>query len=321
MMNLAEIFKITFQVLIAVFGVIGNVLVILVIRRLGKKKQQADLYVQNLAIADLGVLLLTFPMNTLGEKVPFNWPLGEFTCRLLKPVPEIFYGASVWFIALIAIERYRKLVKVKTQVMSRHKTLLRRATTAGVCTWVASFLIYCLPLYFVFKYGELPNGGKWCGPVWPSWDRQFIITRVYIVSQTLFSYILPLIVISITYLAVSRTLRRSSSFIHVMNQDYRGGTENKKLIIKSVRLKQNERAKKILTSLVIVFAITMLPVNSLRLTIAFWPAIHLQDYYENLLFIVGVFVILNSSTNPLIYSVVSKVFRRRIKDLCLRRKS
>ena len=319
-MNLAEVFKLTFQVLIVAFGVIGNVLVILVISKLRKKKQPADFYVQSLAIADLGVLLFKFPFATIGEKAPLNWPLGEFACRFLKPVPEIFFGASVWFIALIAVERYRKLVTVRTQVLCRHKTLLRRAAIIGACVWVLSFLVNCLPLYFVLEYREHQNGSKWCGPVWPEWDRDLIMARVNFGLLTMFSYILPLIVISFTYLAISRTIKRSSTFIHTMNEDY-GRKESKDLVVKSIRLKQNKRAKKILTPLVLVFAVTMLPANSLRLTVAFWPAIHKQGFYENLLFVVTVFASLNSSTNPVIYSVVSKDFRKRIKNLCLWRKS
>ena len=99
--------------LIALFGVIGNVLVVIFINRLGKKKQPSDFYVQNLAIADLKILTFTFSLGVLKENAPFSWPFGEFVCRYLYAVPEIFYGASVWFIAVIAIERYSKVVTVK----------------------------------------------------------------------------------------------------------------------------------------------------------------------------------------------------------------
>ena len=69
-MRHAEIWQLTFQLVIALCGVIGNILVAIVIRRLGKKKKPADLYVQNLAIADLGTLLLTFPLVVIREKAP-----------------------------------------------------------------------------------------------------------------------------------------------------------------------------------------------------------------------------------------------------------
>ena len=324
-MPLAEIFKLTFEALIALFGVIGNVLVVIIIGSLGKKKQPGDFYLQNLAIADLGTLLFTFPFAVIKEKAPFNWPLGEFTCRYLYPIPEIFYGATVWYIAVIAIGRYRNIVKVKTNGKSKNKTLLKRAKCVAVCLWVISFLIFCFPLYFVVEYKELSNGRTMCGPVWSrSWDRQWVLGRVYMGGiLTFFSYILPLTVITFTYLRISRVINRSSLFIRAMRQGEQSTTEDRKRLslpnIKSVRLKQNKRAKKILTPLVLVFAITMLPLNIFRLIIVSWPAIATQKYYGNLLYAVSVFVILNSSVNPIIYSVVSRDFRKGINNLFRRR--
>lgn len=63
-MPLVESLKLGLEVLIALFGVVGNVLVTAVICRMGKKKKPVDLYLLNLAIAGLGFLLLTFPLES-----------------------------------------------------------------------------------------------------------------------------------------------------------------------------------------------------------------------------------------------------------------
>ena len=81
----------------------------------------------------------------------------------------------------------------------------------------------------------------------------------------------------------------------------------------SLRVAQNKRAKAILTPVVVVFSVFMLPLAMFRLCIVFWPPIIEQTFYENLLFVVSVGVIINSSANPLIYSVVKKDFRRELK--------
>jgi len=88
--------------------------------------------------------------------------------------------------------------------------------------------------------------------------------------------------------------------------------------VKSARLKHNKRAKRILTPLVVVFAVTMLPLSILRVTIVFWPEIIGKEYYSNLIYTVFVFAIVNSSANPVIYSVVSRDFREGIKNLSCR---
>ena len=318
----AEILKLSFQVLIGLFGVIGNVLVVIVISKLGRKRRPADFFIQNLAIADLGTLLFAFPVSIIRLKAQSKWPFGEFGCLYLYPVPEIFYGVSVWCIAVIAVERYRRIMlTVKTPGQNKNRMLLKRAKTVAACVWVTSFLIFCLPMYFVVDYKELSNGGEWCGLNWVSPT----LMKGYVVLLTLFSYILPLIVISFSYLAISRTINRSSLFIKAMKRGQQCIVENTQSSIltgvKSVRLEHNKRAKKILTPVVLVFAATMLPLSIYRLTVVFWPAFIdrvPKEFYENTMYVIGVFVALNSSANPIIYSVVSKDFRRHIKTLCHR---
>ena len=313
--SLVDELKLGFQVLIALFGVVGNALVLIVLRKLKRKKSITDFYIQNLAIADLGILLLSFPLVAIRERAPFGWPFGGFVCRFLYPIPDMFQGASVWCIAAIAIERHRKISTARRYHQSPRlgKTLLKRNVIVSSCLWFASFLIFSFPLYFVVEYLELPTGGRWCGPVWPAWDHEWVLARSYIALLTIFSYIVPLTVISWTYLAISSTIRRSNAFLRG-----NGKADDKDLCSLrniNVRLRRNKRATKILTPIVVVFAITMLPFIILNITVVAWTEIAKQNYYENLLYVVAVFVMLNSSANPVIYSIASKDFRRRIKKL------
>ena len=311
-MTFDETFILSLQIFIALFGVIGNILVITVITKMGKKKQEGDLYLLNLAIADLGTLLLTFPSMVVRE-LHWKWPFGEFICLYVHPVPEIFYGASVWCIAVVAIDRYRKIVTSKTLSPINSAVTLRTAKIVAACLWMASFLVFCLPLYFVMKYHEEPDGKlAWCNPM-----MSFTFSGVYMGVLNFFSYILPLTVITFTYIVISRVINRSSAFIKLMKKEGYPDDEQRLSKIKSVRLRQNERAKKILTPLVLTFAFTMLPLNIFRLVLAWKPAL-VEQHVKLILNVVTVFVLINSSANPVIYSVVSKEFRKLLANLCLR---
>lgn len=314
--SLVDELKLGFQVIIALFGIVGNALVLIVLRKLRTKISTTDFYIQNLAIADLGILLLSFPLVAVRERAPLDWPFGGFVCRFLYPIPDVFHGASVWCIAAIASERYRKISAPRRHHQnSLGKTLLKRNVISS-CLWLASFLIFSFPLYFVVEYRELPGGGRSCGPVWPEWDRELVLARTYIAVLAIFSYIVPLIIISWTYLVISRTIHRSNALFKALKRG-NGAAEDsdRSLTIKNIRLRQNKRATKILTPIVVVFAITMLPLSILRITVVAWTTIAIQNYYNNLLYVVAVFVMLNSSANPVIYSVASTDFRRRIKKL------
>ena len=163
-----------------------------------RRTEPTDFYVQDLAIADLGILTFTFSLGVIKEKAPLNWPFEEFPCRYLYAVAEIFYGASVWFIAITTIERYSKVVTAAVIVkngQNKIKTSLQRARAVVVFLWAMSFLILCLPIYFVVGHKEVSNGGKMCGPFWPQWALGLYLGGVL----NFFPYILPLAVISFAY--------------------------------------------------------------------------------------------------------------------------
>jgi len=95
---------------LATLGVLGNVWVIV---QLCKQRSPLTCFICNLAVADLGILTLSFPIAIIKEQMPTNWPLGLFGCHYLYPMTEVFHGASVWSIAAIAAERYRGIRQIR----------------------------------------------------------------------------------------------------------------------------------------------------------------------------------------------------------------
>ena len=325
-----DVWKIVVEASLAFVGVIGNALVITIIKRIGKKVGPFGVYIVNLAIADVGTLVVTFPLAVVKLRLPMNWPFGEFVCRYVSPVAEIFYGASVWCIAVIAMERYQKMTKLK-QLTKQHTKdpLLTRARVLSSLVWFGSFLVFSVPLYFVIQYREL-KGGTWCGPLWSAWGPQsLLLPRLYICLLTAFSFIIPLSVIAWTYIAIAQRLSRSNAFIRDMQSQTGLTTVHPKhgprqMRYKSkaerFRLNQNRRAMKLLTPITITFAISMLPLNVFRLAVVFWPDIAAKEYYRDLFFVISIFVILNSSVNPIIYSMFRLDFRQALRQLCTGRR-
>ena len=310
-MTLTKVLRLTLEALISLFGVVGNILVVIVISHLGKKKRPGDYYLQNLAIADLGTLIMTSPLLIIRLEMPLNWPFGEIACLYFYPVAEIFYGSSVWCIAVIAIERYRKMSSI--EIYGRNRTPIQIAKRIAAVVWVISFLTLCFPLYFVVDYQALSNRGQFCGPI--RWTH--FLETVYIICLILLTYVIPLAIISFAYIEISRVLRQSINMTRPMKQAHhlaKSQSDKRDYLVNlsGVRLRQNIRAKKILSPLVVIFAVTMLPLNVFRLTMVFWPEFSEQIYFAHLLHAVVVSTIINSAANPVIYSVVSRNFGKRM---------
>ena len=108
----AETFRLTIQVVLAFTRLVGNVLVCLVITLQPKMKTVVNCLIRNLAIADICILVFSFPVGVIREQAKYRWPLGEFACRGVHPMVDMFYGVSVWSIVIIAIDRYKAIVWV-----------------------------------------------------------------------------------------------------------------------------------------------------------------------------------------------------------------
>lgn len=144
--------------------------------------------------------------------------------------------------------------------------------------------------------------------------------QIYLISVAIFWYVLPLVIIGGTFCSISRKLRASSKFNKSIREEY-NDSEELQSTRKRLRERQNSKAKKLLTPVVVVFAVTMLPYNVFRFVVLYWNEIaeykFLWVYYN----VCVTFVIANSSANFFIYSLVSDEFRQSFKRLFCRNSS
>lgn len=310
----AEILRLSFQVLLALIGVVGNVIVCLVITFQPQMHTVVNYFIRNLAIADLGILLMPFPFAVIKEQDPYHWPLGEHVCRYVFPLSDIFFGASVWSIALIAVDRYKAIVR--GALPKRGSAVFKSARWMVAGVWMLSFLFISLPLYFVMDYRPAYDIIE-CAPIWPNFEAGDEMRQIYVVGITTLCYVLPLGIIIGTFYCISRKLHASSEFNKAIREEY--GKIDEQSTRKRIRERQNSKARKILAPVVVVFAVTMLPLNVFRLAVLYWKEFtdhkYLWVFYNICVFL----VITNSSANFFIYSVASEEFRQSFKRFLLRR--
>jgi len=309
--------RLTIEVTLAFMGLVGNTVVSFVISRQHKFRSGLKLFIRNLAFADIGILAISFPIAVVKEQLPFYWPFGRVICLYFYPLAEVFHGVSVWSITAIAIERYRKITTIKG---ARNSTYIstKSLNWGLLAIWLISFLVVSLPLLFVMDFMEHNTETSteiFCVVAW-----SHTIHSIYIISLAIFWYLLPLVIIVFTYVKISREIQQSNEFHKTSirrrsRQRNLEDSRNTRLTMEAKRMRQNSKAKKILTPIVLVFTISMLPLNALRVMLLFWEELVFEKHFLLIYNVCVIGVVINSAADPLIYSIVSKDFRSELKEI------
>ena len=314
----ATVFQISLWSTIVLLGVIGNVLVCIAILRRPKMKTSMNYYLLSLAIADLGVLLIIYPMIVLRYLFPFRWLLGKHACYYLYPTVEIFFGASVWSITAIAIERYRNIVGAKRYHI-KHRSRVRTFVVIGM-VWLASFLVSSVPLYPFMAYHSTL---EICYLEWPDVSGTNAVFLSYSIALVVVWYALPLVIIAFTYVKIKKRVRESVAFRNSMSENDDGAqavlqTSSNKERSQKIIWRQNKKATRILTPLVILFAVTMFPLSALRVLLIIMPEFWTKPYYNLIMGQLIMFIMINSAANPLVYCITSKEFKDAFGEILKR---
>jgi len=156
---------------------------------------------------------------------------------------------------------------------------------------------------------------------WPDISGTNAVFLSYLIVHIAVWYALPLVVIAFTYIRIKKRVLKSVTFQTSMSYNDAGdqtalpqASANKEIWDKRT-LQQSKKTTRILTPLVILFAVTMFPLNALRVLLLIIPTFSTKSYYNLILGQVTVFVLINSSTNPLVYYITSQQFKDAFKKI------
>ena len=298
----------TVEVGIACAGLMANLLVIATILSCKKLRSVNYQLILNLSFSDLGMVLFTFPF-AVNMQEGGSWP--KLVCLGFLPISDIFQGVSFWTITVIAISRYRIL---NGDFRIRKNT--KRTTCLIACIWLVSFAVVTVPLIMIMKHIETPTGGI-CNVEFPEiegYEKDFLKKIYTLVIRVALNYILPLFIITATYVMISiRITKANHQLVCMMNEQRLTERSILGIRIRSA-LKRNYHAKKLLTPLVLVFAVTVLPFNLLRVLQFF--ELNISYYQAKMVWIVClVFLISHCAINPVIYCIVNPDFYQEMKQL------
>jgi len=308
------IFELSVFIIIGLVGVFGNIIVCTTIIRRPQVLSAMSQYLLSLAFADLGILLFILPQGVLKVYYPFEWVLGKAFCLYIAPFSELFFTASIWSITTIAVERYANIAWKMMRIGGKRS--LKRSRSIIIAIWVISFVTTSLPGYI---YQDYDSDLRRCHGKLSNTFRRGMVT-----FSAILQYFLPLSIITFCYQRIGkRVSERSKLFQHETDNKSHVCRDSSSMMNTKAILQQTRRTQRILKPLVILFALTMLPLNVFNLVTAYWDKLFYQDYALLIISAVLVSTSTNSAADPLVYCIVSKEFRKEIKSMlpcCFRRR-
>ncbi|KAA8589111.1 melanin concentrating hormone receptor 2b [Etheostoma spectabile] len=167
-------------------GVVANGLVIYAVKAC-KKKMVSDIYVLNLAIADM-LFLLVMPFNIHQLVRDRQWVFGNFMCKAVVVVDVSNQFTTVGIVTVLCIDRYIAIVHPTSEKRTIQWTII-----INLLVWLGSFLL-TVPVMLYAKvvrrqhlevcmmYLDGPEDMYW-----------------YTLYQSILGFIIPLIIISTFY--------------------------------------------------------------------------------------------------------------------------
>uniref|UniRef100_A0A8C4M585 C-X-C chemokine receptor type 2 n=1 Tax=Equus asinus asinus TaxID=83772 RepID=A0A8C4M585_EQUAS len=266
--------------LVFLLSLLGNSLVMLVVLYTRVSRSVTDVYLLNLAIADL-LFALTLPIWAASKAK--GWTFGTVLCKLVSLLKEVNFYSGILLLACISVDRYLAIVHAtRTLTQKRHWV---KFICLGI--WILSFIL-ALPVFLFRKAITSPYSGPVCyedmGANTTKWR---MVMRV--LPQT-FGFLVPLLVMLFCYGLTLRTLFQA-------------------------HMGQKHRAMRVIFAVVLVFLLCWLPYNLvlvsdtlMRLQVIQETCVRRNDINRALdaTEILGFF---HSCLNPLIYAFIGQKFR------------
>ncbi|KAM8991740.1 galanin receptor type 2 [Ara ararauna] len=276
--------------LIFLIGTVGNCLVLAVLLRNGQVKNTTNLFILNLGVADLCFILFCVPFQATIYTLE-GWVFGPFMCKAVHFFIFLTMYASSFTLATVSLDRY---LAIRYPLHSRELRTPRNALTAICFIWGLSF-IFSGPYLSYYEEFQLANLTV-CHPIWEISQR-----KVMDVCTFIFSYILPVLILSLTYVRTIHYLWRSVDPLQDM-------AEAKKAKRKVTRM---------IIIVAVLFCLCWLPHHLLILCVWFgyFPLNHATYVLRILSHLISY---ANSCVNPIVYALVSKHFRKGFKKIFIR---
>ncbi|XP_048764640.2 prolactin-releasing peptide receptor-like [Ostrea edulis] len=282
--------------LTTLLSITGNIFVVLVFVKGRHSRTDLRPFLINLAVADLVMAFFCMPF-TFADTILGHWVFYKPLCTLVLFVQLFAVAASVLTNMAIGIDRFLAVI-----FPLRSRVTYSRSKYVIAVIWFCALSLASVQFFVgrAQQYGDIYK----CEEVWPSQESR----KIYTVCLFLCTYIIPLLILSITYSIVGILLWK------------RTAPGNKDQTRDLHRLRSKIKIVKMLVIVVAVFGVCWLPLHVFALLVDFYEDfLRFESEHEHMVVLIMFLCVhwlamSNSFANPIIYGFTNDNFR---KDLAL----
>lgn len=289
----ANIFYIVLELLIAVFSVLGNVLVCWAVGLNSNLQTITNFFVVSLAVADIAVGVLAIPFAIV---ISTGFCSNFYGCLFIACFVLVLTQSSIFSLLAIAIDRY-----IAIKIPLRYNSLVTGQRARGIIAicWVLSIIIGLTPMMGWHRPDTTETSAASCPPGYMKCLFESVVNMSYMVYFNFFGCVLvPLLLMLAIYLCIFMAARHQLKLIELKVVH---GEKSRSTLQKEVQ------AAKSLAIIVGLFAVCWLPLHIINCFTLFCPDCDRPD-----LWVLNFAIILshgNSVVNPFIYAYRIREFR------------
>ncbi|XP_041854315.1 adenosine A2a receptor a [Melanotaenia boesemani] len=299
----ASVLYIVLELLIAVFSVLGNVLVCWAVCLNSNLQSITNFFVVSLAVADIAVGVLAIPFAIV---ISTGFCSNFYGCLFIACFVLVLTQSSIFSLLAIAIDRY-----IAIKIPLRYNSLVTGQRARGIIAicWALSIIIGLTPMMGWHKMSKsIENTNNTCPPGLMKCLFEAVVDMKYMVYFNFFACVLiPLLMMLAIYLCIFMAARHQLKLIEVKAVH---GEKSRSTLQKEVQ------AAKSLAIIVGLFVVCWLPLHIINCFTLFCPQCPRPP-----LWIMYVAIILshaNSVVNPFIYAYRIREFRQTFRKIIRR---
>lgn len=218
--------------IITLVGGAGNLAVVWIYLSLRKRlKTMTDVYLLNLAVADL-LFLVTLPL--WATEASHGWIFGPAMCKINSALYKVNLFSGILLLTCISVDRYVVIVQT---TKAQNSQLERRRHSRLVCggVWLLALLLATPEL--TFSAPALAGSKEYCRMVFPSHLGNR--TKIMVLSlQVSMGFFIPFIIMAFCYSVIIAKLLKTRNF-------------------------EKHKAMRVILAVVVAFIASQLPYNSM----------------------------------------------------------